>query len=283
MIRLLMLLAALIGLVGAATAQDLEAMNRQVAPFRIAGNLHYVGTAGIAAYLVTDPAGHILIDGALERSPAQIAANIRTLGFRVEDVRYLLSTHAHWDHVGGLAELKRLSGARLLASAGDKEALDTGRTSYRDDVGTFPAIGVDRVIADGEAIVLGGTRIVVHATPGHTRGGTSYALTVNEDGRDLGVLIACSLTVANQRLADDPLYPDAARDFAASFARLTSLQADIFLGGHTGAFGFEEKRARLAAGDRFAFVDSAELSAQIARARAAFEEELARQRAPAAH
>lgn len=278
-----MLIAALLGLATAAAAQDLEAMNRPVAPFRIAGNLHYVGTAGIAAYLVTDPAGHILIDGAMERSAAQIAANIRTLGFRVEDVRYLLSTHAHWDHVGGLAALKRLSGARLLASVGDKEALDTGRTSYRDDVGIFPAIGVDKVILDGETIRLGNTRVIAHLTPGHTRGGISYALTVNEGGRDLDVLIACSLTVANQRLVNDRLYPNAARDFAASFARLASLRADIFLGGHTGSFGFEEKRARLAAGNPLAFVDPAELPAQVGRARAAFEEELARQRAAPAH
>ncbi len=281
MTRLLLPILALFAIAAPAPAQDRAAMNAPVAPFRIAGNLYYVGTAGIASYLVTDPAGHVLIDGAMRESAEQIAGNIGTLGFRVEDVRILLSSHAHWDHAGGLAALKRLSGARLLASAGDRGALDTGRTSYRDDVGTFEPVGVDRAIGNGETIEIGGTRLTAHLTPGHTSGGTSYALTVIEGGRRLDVLIACSLTVANQRLVGDPLYPDAARDFETSFTRLAALRADIFLGGHTASFGFAEKRARRAAGDAFAFVDPAELSAQLARARAAFAEELASQRAAA--
>lgn len=280
MTRLLLILA-LFGLATAAPAQDRAEWNRPAAPFRISGNLYYVGTAGIASYLVTDPAGHVLIDGAMSESADQIAANVRTLGFRVEDVRLLLQTHAHWDHVGGLAALKRASGARLLASATDRVALETGRTDYRDDVGSFPPVQVDSVLGDGEALRVGGTAITAHLTPGHTKGGTSYTLTVTEQGRQLGVLIACSLTVASQRLVGDTLYPNAARDFEATFARLAALHADIFLAGHTGSFGFEEKRGRLAAGDRFAFVDAAELPAQIARARAAFAEELARQRAAA--
>ena len=281
MTRLLLILA-LFGLATAASAQDRADYDRPVAPFRIAGNLYYVGTAGIAAYLVTDPAGHVLIDGATAESADGIAASIRALGFRVEDVRLLLQSHAHWDHVGGLAALKRASGARLLASAADRPALETGRTDYRDDVGTFPPVAVDGTIGDGEVVRLGATAITVHLTPGHTKGGTSYTLAVTEQGRRLDVLIACSLTVANQRLVGDAGYPGAASDFETTFARLAALRADIFLAGHTGSFGFAEKRARLAAGDAFAFVDAAELAAQLARARAAFEEELARQRSAAA-
>jgi len=281
MTRLLLILA-LFGLAGAAPAQDRAEYNRPVAPFRIAGNLYYVGTAGIASYLITDPDGHVLIDGATRESADQIAANIRALGFRIEDVRLLLQTHAHWDHVGGLAALKRASGARLLASDGDRETLESGRTNYRDDVGTFPPVAVDAVIGDGEIVRLGDTAITARLTPGHTKGGTSYTLTVTERGRPLDVLIACSLTVANQRLVGDPLYPDAARDFETTFTRLAALHADIFLAGHTDSFRFERKRARLLAGNRFAFVAPAELTAQLARARAAFAQELARQRSAAA-
>lgn len=281
MTRLLLMIVALFGLATAAPAQDRAEWNRPVAPFRIAGNLYYVGTAGIASYLITDPAGHVLIDGAMRDSADQIAANIRTLGFRVEDVRILLQSHAHWDHVGGLAALKRASGARLLASAADRPTLETGRTDYRDDVGSFPPVAVDGMIGEGDVIRLGDTAITAHLTPGHTKGGTSYTLAVTEQGRRLDVLIACSLTVANQRLVGDTLYPDAARDFETTFARLGALRADIFLAGHTGGFGFEEKRARRAAGDDLAFVDAAELAAQLGRARAAFAEELARQRAAA--
>jgi metallo-beta-lactamase class B len=281
MTRLLLLILALFGLATVAPAQDRAEWNRPVAPFRIAGNLYYVGTAGIASYLIADPAGHVLIDGAMRESADRIAANIRTLGFRIEDVRLLLQTHAHWDHVGGLAALKRASGARLLASAADRETLETGRTAYRDDVGTFPPVAVDGSIGDGEIVRLGGTAIAAHLTPGHTKGGTSYTLTVTERGSRLDVLIACSLTVANQRLVGDTLYPDAARDFETTFTRLGALRADIFLAGHAGSFGFEEKRARLAAGNALAFVDATELAAQLGRARAAFAEELARQRGAA--
>ncbi len=265
---------------GGPSAQRIE-WNRPMEPFRIAGNVYYVGTKGLAAYLITDPKGHILIDGAMEESAAQIAANIRRLGFRTEDVRYLLVNHAHWDHSGGLAELKRLTGAKLLASAGDKPELESGRVPYRSDLAGAPPVKVDGVLRDGQAISFGGTRLVTHLTPGHTRGCTSWTLRTQEGGRPLEVLFACSLTVAGQPLVNDRGYPAAAADFRATFAKLKRLRADIFLNFHPEFFDLETKRRRQLEGEAAAFVDPQELSRQVKRAEAAFGTELARQRAAA--
>jgi metallo-beta-lactamase class B len=263
-------------------AQQRAEWNQPFEPFRIAGNVHYVGTRGLASYLIADPAGHILIDGGMEESAAQIAANIRKLGFRVGDVKILLINHAHWDHSGGLADLKRLSGARLLASAADKPELESGRSAYRTDLAPAAPVAVDRLIRDGEVIRLGATRLTTHLTPGHTKGCTSWTLRTEEAGRPLDILFACSFTVAGQPLTNDPGYPNAAADFRATYARLKALKADIYLNYHPSQFDMEGKRRRQQAGEPLAFVDPAELPRQIAQAERAFETELQRQRTAAA-
>lgn len=252
------------------------------APFHIAGNLYYVGTGGISAYLITDPRGHILVDGALPQSAQAIAANIRALGFRLEDVRYLLINHAHFDHSGGLAELKRLTGAQLLASARDKPDLEAGATAGRPDLLAFPPVKVDRVIADGEHIRLGAINLVTRLTPGHTKGCTSWSFKVREGGRLLDVVMVCSITVANQNLTGGGGYPDAAADFRATFAKLRGLPADIFLSFHPGVFDMDAKYARSRAGDPNAFVDAGELTRRVDAAERAFETELTQQRRAAA-
>jgi len=253
--------------------------NQPLEPFRIAGNVHYVGTSGLAAYLITDPAGHVLIDGGMEESAAPIAANIRKLGFSLSDVKIMLINHAHWDHSGGLADLKRFSGARLLASAADKPELESGRSAYRPELSPAAPVAVDRFIRDGEVIRLGATRLVTHLTPGHTKGCTSWTLRTQEAGRPVNVLFACSLTVAGQPLLNHPGYPNATADFRATFAKLKAIRADIYLNYHPAFFDMEAKRARQQVGDAAAFIDSAELPRRIAAAEAAFEQELARQTA----
>ncbi|HET9427046.1 MAG TPA: subclass B3 metallo-beta-lactamase [Allosphingosinicella sp.] len=255
--------------------------NKPIEPFRIAGNLYYVGTAGLAAYLLTDPAGHVLIDGAMPQSADLIAANIGRLGFRVEDVEIILNNHAHLDHAGGLARLKSLSGARLLASAADRPALESGTVPYRDEYWFFPPVPVDRIVADGEIVRLGASSLTAHLTPGHTRGCTTWTTRVIEQGRPLDVMFACSLTVAGQPLVNDHRYPEAAVDFAGTFARLRRLSADIFLGFHGNQFDLDRKRARLGS-DPLAFVDPGELRAQVDRAEAGFQREMERQRSSAA-
>jgi metallo-beta-lactamase class B len=254
--------------------------NQPAAPFRILGNIHYVGTAGIAAYLITSPKGHILIDGGMEESAAQIAANIQKLGFKLTDVKILLINHAHWDHSGGLAELKRLTGARLLASAADRPGLEAGRLDYRPDIqASAPPVKVDEVIGEGSQVNLGGNMLTTHLTPGHTKGCTSWTMQLPSGGDSLTVLFACSLTVADQPLVPGHGYDAAASDFRATFARLKTMQADVFLGFHPGQFGFDAKRAKLEAGDGEAFVDPGELKRQVAAAEAAFDAELAKQKA----
>src|ERR1044072_951868 len=201
MIRALALMLPLL-LAAAAPAQQTDWTatrtegNKPMAPFRIAGNVYYVGTAGISAFLIAGSKGHVLIDGALPESVDQITANIRALGFRVEDVRILLINHAHFDHAGGLAELKRLTGAQLLASAGDKPDLERGSTQGRADLAGFPPVKCDRLVGEGGRVRLGAIDLVTHLTPGHTRGCTSWSMRTGERGKPLDLLFACSLTVA---------------------------------------------------------------------------------------
>jgi metallo-beta-lactamase class B len=267
-------------LASAAPAQDAQQRiewNRPAAPFRIVDNVYYVGTEGLGAYLIADPKGHVLVDGGLPESAPLIAANIRALGFRPEDVRYLLINHAHFDHSGGLAELKALTGAQLVASAADKGDLESGRVAGRPELGETPPVKVGRIVGDGATLRLGGTRLTAHLTPGHTRGCTSWSL---RSGTKT-VLFACSLSVAGQKLAGDPTYPHAAADFRRSFAKLKAMKADVFLNFHPEFFDLAGKRARQIQGEADAFVDPAELRRQVERAERAFATELARQQGAA--
>lgn len=268
-----LLLVALAVPVSAQDAEQRAAWNRPFAPFRIIGNVHYVGTAGLSSFLITGPAGHVLIDGGLPESAPLIAANIRALGFRLADVKYLLINHSHADHAGGLAELKRLTGATLLASASDAPDLAAGKTIGRADVPEFPAVKVDAVVRDGARVVLGPIKLTAMLTPGHTRGATSWTMTVA--GRR--VLFASSLSVAGQPLLANRAYPQAAGDFRRTFARLRAAKADMFLNYHAEGFDLAAKRARQIAGDGDAFVNPAELQRQVAAAEQAFVAALAEQ------
>ncbi|MGC1305297.1 MAG: subclass B3 metallo-beta-lactamase, partial [Caulobacteraceae bacterium] len=200
-----------------------------VAPFRIVGNVYYVGTRGLAAYLITSPAGDILIDGTLAENAPLIERNITTLGVRLKDVKVLVNSHAHSDHAGGLAQLKRDTGALMMASQGDRWSLDHGR-HLGDNIygpGTFPPVPVDRVLKDGDAIRLGGVVLTPHLTPGHTRGCTTWSLPVRDAGRTLEVVVPCSLTVAGNVLVGNRTYPTIAADYRRSFARLRAMKADV--------------------------------------------------------
>ncbi len=252
--------------------------NQPIPPFQIVANIYYVGTAGVGAYLITDPKGHILLDGGLPESEPLIAANIRALGFRLEDVDYLLNSHAHFDHAGGLAGLKRLTGARFVASAGDRRELEAGRIDYRESP-SFSPVAVDRVIRDGEEVRVGDAVMTARLTPGHTKGCTSWSSRIVHAGKPIDVVFSCSLTVAGQDLVDDRGYPEAVRDFRSSFAKLRAMKADIFLANHGNVFDMDRKRAELTAGKTDAFVGPDDLRAFVDGAEAAFNEELARQKA----
>lgn len=258
----------------AQNAQQRVEWNRPAEPFRIIGNVYYVGTEGLAAYLVAGPKGHVLIDGGLPESAPLIAANVERLGFRLSDVRYLLINHSHFDHSGGLAELKRRTGAKLVASRGDAPDLRAGRTLNRPELDGFPPVTVERLIGDGGRVRLSGIELVAHLTPGHTKGCTSWGVRTEQDGRAYDVLFACSITVAGQKLRTDPAYPNAAGDFRRTYAKLRTLKTDVFLNFHPEFFDFKAKRAKQQAGDPLAFVDPAELGRQVDRAERAFQKEL---------
>lgn len=239
--------------------------NQPVEPFRIAGNVHYVGATDIASYLITTPNGHIVIDGGFVETAPMILANIRKLGFRAEDVRILLSSHAHYDHAGGLAELKRVTGATFYAMAEEIPQLARGGM---DDPQfgnrfPFPSIEADRILHDGDRITLGGTTLVAHLTPGHTRGCTTWTTRVRDGGRMLDVVFVGSPTVpGDYRLTNNPRYPNAVDDYRRQFATLESLGCDVFLASHGNFYDLAEmiaKKKRFAGCDAYhAFVEEME-------------------------
>ncbi len=251
-------------------------------PFTAIGNIHYVGTSGVSAWLITTPKGHILIDGILAQSVPQIVANIRTLGFDIRDVKFLLNSHAHIDHAGGLAGLQRASGARMIASAADRPFLEAGDIGFGPSGGMkFPPIRVDRIIRNGERVTLGGITLTARLTPGHSPGCTSWETRVTgADGKRRSVFFHCSATVAGQSLVPEA-YPGMITNYRTTFDRLRRMKADVFLANHDNFFDLAAKRARQKAGDANAFVDPAELQRFNATMEQAFDAELAQQRASA--
>ena len=217
-----------------ARAQDPVAWSTPTAPFRLVGDVYYVGTKGLAAYLIRTDAGAILIDATTERNVPAIAASIRALGVPLSQVRLILVTHAHFDHAGGTAAMRRLTGAQVVAGARDAVALEAGvppgETSY--GVVRFPPTPVSRRIADGGQVRLGAAVLTAVATPGHTPGCTSWTMPVRERGRTLHVVFPCSVTVAGNRLFANRRYPGIVGDYRASFARLATLPADVVLPSH---------------------------------------------------
>ncbi|MBC7167487.1 subclass B3 metallo-beta-lactamase, partial [Phenylobacterium sp.] len=208
-------------LAGAAQAQP-ASWSAPGEPLQIGGNLYYVGTEGIAAFLITTPEGHILIDGAMPTSAPLIEASIRKVGFDPKDVKILLNTHAHFDHSGGLAQLKADTGATLIASAADRPALESGAYVGSEEVAAFdfPPVKVDRVIGDGETVELGGVALTAHLTPGHSPGCTTWTFPVQIAGRTRQALLYCSTSVAANRLVstdEGPQYPGIVEDYQASF------------------------------------------------------------------
>jgi metallo-beta-lactamase class B len=269
---IVILTAALAGTTGPSGQQasvEREHWNKPVEPFRIIGNVYYVGAAGVSAFLVTSPAGSILLDGGLPETAPQLARNIAALGFRLADVKYLLNSHAHFDHAGGLAELKRLSGAAVIASAGDAGTLRAGSAD-------MPAVPVDRIVRDGDRVEVGGTTLAARVTPGHTRGCTTWTTTVADAGRTYNVVFYCSTSVVD-RLVGNTGYPEIVSDYEQSFRVLRTLQSDVFLGPHPMFFQLDAKRQRMRTGSPNPFVDPGELRRFVDESERQFRAELKKQ------
>jgi metallo-beta-lactamase class B len=231
--------------------------NKPIPPFRIAGNLYYVGAIEITSYLITTPQGHFLLDGGFVETAPQIEHNIVQLGFKLSDVKYLLNSHAHYDHAGGLAELKKVTGAKFVASEGDAGLLRKGgHGDFRfGDTLLFPPIEPDKIILDGELLQLGDQVMTAHLTPGHTRGNTTWTTKIREGGRTYDVVFIGSQSSLDYKFVGQESYPGIATDFVKSFAVLKTLPCDIFLASHGWFFHFVDKHERLMRGDANAFVD----------------------------
>jgi len=246
-----------------------RAWNERVPPFRIAENLYYVGAMNVSSFLFTSPAGHILLDGGFEETVPIILASIEELGFKPTDVRILIASHPHYDHAAGLAELKRVTGAKFYSSALDAAAFASGGKDdpqYGDRF-LFPPIVADRTFGDGETITLGGVTLTAHITAGHTRGCTTW--TMGE------AAILCSPTSPGYQLVDNPKYPNAIEDFRRQFATLRALQPKIFLAAHGDFFGLRQK---LKLGTPAAFVDPEGYRKFVEEAEQAFEKKVVAQR-----
>lgn len=260
--------------------------NQPVEPYRIAGNLYYVGASDVTSFLIATPEGHVLLDGGFVETVPIIRDSVRKLGFRLEDVKVLISSHAHYDHAGGLAELKRLTGAKLAASEADAPALARGGTGdpALGDQFPFPPVAVDRTLRDGDTVSLGGTTLTARLTPGHTPGCTTWTMKVAEGERTYDVVFVGSATVLpGVRLTGRPTYPGIADDFATAFRVWKSLPCDIFLASHGSFYGATEKAARLAGkADANPFVDPQGYRAWLERVEGVYVERLAREKAEAA-
>jgi metallo-beta-lactamase class B len=300
--RLLLLLLALAALCPVIFAGVSPDWTTPLAPFQIADNVYYVGSRDLAAYLITTPAGNILINANLESSPPLIRASIEKLGFRYADTRILLDGQAHYDHMAGAAEILRETHARDMVMDADAEVVRTGGRAdfaYKTDgIFTFPPARVDRVLHDGDTVTLGdprhgGVTLTAHKTAGHTRGCTTWTLRAHIPGEPAGalrniVIIGGMAALSQYSLIGHPtpahpaFYPGVTADFHRTFATLRALPCDVFLGAHGVYFNMLRKLPRAASQGPSVWIDPQGYRAAVDAAERAFDADLAKQQAESA-
>jgi len=257
-------------------AQSNPSWSRPFPPHRIAGNIYYAGTEDLACFLITTSEGHILINTGLADSVPLLRDSFQKLGFRLEDVKILLNMQAHFDHVAAMAEVRKISGAKVFATEADAPALEDGGKSdpVFGERARFAPVPVDRRLKDGDTIRLGDVTLKVISTPGHSRGSVSYQMTVNDNGVKRNVVFANMGTVV-MPLTGNAKYPNIAEDFEKTFAAQKKLSPDIWLAAHASQYGMQEK---LKAGS---FVDPEGYKAAVAKHEKNFRDQLAQARAKA--
>jgi metallo-beta-lactamase class B len=278
-----LLILTLIGVAAPAAAQIDRTWLEPFPPFRIADNLYYVGSKGLANYLITTSQGHILINSDLEANVPLIRASIEQLGFKFSDVRILLINQSHWDHAAGSAAIIKLTGARYMVMDADTPVVESGGKTdfhYAADASThYPPVKVDRILRDGDRVTLGDAVLTAHLTPGHTKGCTTWTLQATVDGQRRNVVIIGGTAVnPGFKLFGNAQYPQIVADYERAFKVLKSLPCDIPLGAHGSYFEMDAKHRKLIAGDKNAFVDPDGYPKYVAAAEKSFVEELARQR-----
>jgi metallo-beta-lactamase class B len=272
--------------VWSAGAQQTSDWTEPFPPHKVAGNLYYVGSRGLASYLIATPEGHILINSSLQECVPLIRSSVEKLGFKFTDIKVLLISHAHSDHCAGSAEIVKQTGAKYMVMAQDVPAVESGGGSKsrlgKADYTQFPPAKVDRVLHDGDEVDLGGSVLVAHLTPGHTKGCTTWTMQVSDGRKTLNAVIVGSPNVnPGYVLVNNRNYPGIAEDYEVCFRVLKSLPVDLFLGAHGSYYGMEAKYARLASGKDNPFIDPAGYHAYVAGREKAFRDELARQTAAA--
>jgi metallo-beta-lactamase class B len=277
-----LLLLSTASLAAAELARVPPEWNQPIAPFRIIDNIYYVGANELTSYLITTPEGHILLDSGAAETVPQILQNIGRLGFRAEDVKILINSHAHFDHAGGFAQLKRLTGAKIHLTAEDAPLAKRGGTNdpHFGDTVAFEPFRPDVLVRDGRPVRLGGVKVTPHLTPGHTQGCTTWSMSAREGDERHSVVFVCSVTAPEYRLVGNPAYPDAVADYRRSFKVLKSLNADVLLAAHGSFFGLTKKAPRAGSSPN-PFIDAAEYRTFVEKSERAIEEKIAAQSAAA--
>ena len=263
-----------------AFADDPANWSKPIRPYRVVGNIYYVGSEGLSAWLISSSEGHVLLDSGPSPAGAKlIEANIATLGFKLSDVKILINTHAHFDHAGGVAQLKADTGAKVWASRPDEPALEKGQHFGDNTNGLTPfaPVKVDKAFGDGQKLKLGETTLIAHLTPGHTIGCTSWTTQVIDRDRPLNVTFPCSASVADNVLVDNKTYRNIVTDYRTTFAMLKALPTDVMLPAHEEQGNLLAKRKKMLSGDVNAFIDPGELARYATTSEQAFDKELARQ------
>jgi metallo-beta-lactamase class B len=241
--------------------------NKPFPAHKIIGNMYFVGSEQLGSFLITTPEGHILINSDYEETVPVIRAAVEKLGFKFTDIKILLGSHAHPDHMTGDALVKQLTGATVMAMEQDVPALNNIRPGGKPHP-------IDRVLHDGDTVTLGGTTLTAHLTPGHTKGCTSWTFKTAENGKTYDVVVVGSLSLNAANLGDNPGYPNIREDFVKSFKVMRTLPADVFVGSHTGFYQMAQKYARLEKGEPNPFIDPAGYKALIDSSEKAFQDRI---------
>ncbi|MGD9914429.1 MAG: subclass B3 metallo-beta-lactamase [Rhizobiaceae bacterium] len=273
--------AAILAVPSPGLAQQPAAWSEPAPPFRVTDGVFYVGTTGLASYLIVSGREAILLDATLNDNVPAIEANIRALGFELTDVKFIINSHAHFDHAAGTAALKKSTGAKVAIMSGDVSAMEKGRHEGDNvhGVGRMPTVKVDQVLADGDSVSVGDVRLTAVLTAGHSKGCTTWWGDLPDAGTTRRVVFPCSLTVAGNVLVGNKAYPGIVEDYRRSFDRLDGMQADIVLTAHPEFSDIFGRRDRGDAGDAEAFVDTGALKRLVDKARQAFDKDLAKARA----
>ncbi len=276
------IIAALV-LFPASTFSQYESMlkewNQPFKPFQIIGNIYYVGTSSLACYIIKTNRGLILLDTALQESSPIVRANIEALGFNLKDVKIMLSSHAHFDHVAGHADMKAATGAKVYVMKGDAEIMASGgKKGFHPIPPYYKPIKVDKILKDGATVKLGEVAMTAHLTPGHTEGNTAWTMVTEENGKKYNVVFTCSLSInPGVKMVNNPTWAGVKEAYAKSFAILKSLPCDVFLGPHAPFFDMEEKVKRLGTQPN-PFIDPNGLRDFIETNEKAYKEQIQRER-----